>query len=233
MSVQQKPLQQIDADKLITAYKESIQKSSRARRTVAILHIATYLIFLFAIYQSFRTFTEYRLPELWQTVGIELSSDSDQYARQLLFAAHKVSPAYWTSFKRQFTKDWPKYEGDVKQELETLTKYVGKRWPRFESALKEMALAQHKIIQKELGISLGPERAHKIAMAYRKAVKERFRALLATWIKQHIEVGSQLESNFRILLSTEPDIPRPIAQREALGLFLELIGLELQAMEQK
>ena len=217
--------------RLIEEYHEAVSGRARLRRILTSVMLAAFVVFGMLLYSNGKTFASSGLKSVHAELSDHLRSNGPHYADSLAHVAGGVATAYKDAALKQLKTDLPKLEKVTEKELGELNNFTQKRWGDFEKELATMSKEQEAIIREELGKIVSEGRAKEIAANYGTELDERIQRFLTSSFTEHLRVGEQIAHNLNRITELEPDINPPLDVNHAIGLTLELAGLEIQDIE--
>ncbi len=218
-------------EQLMAEYHRVIAQRNSARRLLMGFCILTIMIFGMFTWRAGEGFAHQGLQVVGDQVGQHLQANSQEYTLMLSKTATQILSAYRLAISRQIEKDLPKLEVVTHEELTKLNQYTQARWKDFEYELKNMSADHEKIMKEELAKILTEEQANELFLAYGLEVEGRMQTFLKSAFGEHLRVGEQIASNIHRITELEPELSHPVDVHHAIGLILELAGLEFQNMQ--
>jgi hypothetical protein len=215
-------------NKLIENYEVACKKLKRARMSVSGLILSLILGFALISICTVKDFAKNDIAQVASLVVQNFSNDSANYSALLSGAVNRILPVYQKALSSQIEKDTPLVQAAVQRETELFYKHVENKWPEFDREINELAKAQQMEIQTALAKVVGQDQAEKIKNNYGEAISAMVEDLANQELKTHAAAGRGIGQNLYLLLETESDLPKPVDLNEAVGLLLELAGVELQ-----
>ena len=141
---------------------------------------------------------------------------------------NRLYPRYVEAFQTMFERDMDKMQAECIAQMELIEAHARERWPDVEKGLGSFVFSVEETCKAELGQYVTAGDVETVRVSCGKALHERYEQLLAQRLRDHVAVAREIGENLDRMLAAEPDISRPIAITDALGVTLELAGLELQ-----
>lgn len=213
---------------LIEEFRNSSQKLKSTSRFITLGIVGIILVFLILIFSTFRTFANQGVPQLVSSLQLQAAPLAQKYSPKITSAIQDAIPAFANAFHKTLEKDLPNIERQMSEEASRLENYLENKWPLYEQEIQKMILEQEETIVKEFSDVLTEEAAENLAFAYGDALNNRYQKLMHDDLKEHIDVADSIAQNLQKIAEQE-NVEKPINLQEALGLFLELAGIEIQS----
>lgn len=215
---------------LINGYESATRKLRRARLCLSLAVLTAIVTFAYAGWRAVKSFADVGAAKVSELVLHDVSRDSPRYGKELKASAELLLPIYEKTFREQFQKDAPLLRKSFERELKLLEAHATNQWPEFERELKLTVEAQNTAVVSAFERVVGREQAKTIANNYAEAISVMLHDLGENELRRHVAAGQSIGHNLQLVLESEPDLPKPIDAHEAVGLVLELAGLELQKL---
>lgn len=219
-------------EEIIQEFRESSKKLKSISRYLTLGIVGVILLFLVLILGSFKNFANQGVPQLVVSLQGHAGPLAQKYGPKLSQAMSTALPAFASSFHKTLEKDMPKIEEQMSSEAEKLEKYLENKWPDYEKEIHRMIVEQEDVIRREFSGVLSEDKAENLALAYGQAVTLKYHQFLHKDMNKHVDAADQIAQNLQ-KIGDEEKSSEPLNMQEALGLFLELAGLELQSGIQK
>lgn len=213
---------------LIREFRESSQKLKSISRYLTLGIVGVILIFLVLILSSFRNFAKHGVPQLVGALEGHASPLVQKYAPSISSAINNALPAFANSFHKTLEGDLPKIEEQMSAEAERLEKYLEGKWPEYEQQIQKLILEQEDVLRKEFSGTLSEDKVEDLALAYGHALSQKYHKILHKDMNQHVDTADKIAQNLQ-KIGDQEKTEDPVNLQEALGLFLELAGLEMQS----
>ena len=217
-----------ESDSAIELHRQSLKKLRRARKTITVSLVSVILLSIVCLYSSTSHFVSSRMPE----VAVELQKSVAPVAAKNISELHNVVdylyPIYTKEFQTMLETSFPEMKQTLFNELKLLEGYAQGRVKEIEESVSVMAFNQQVLIHEKLVELVGEDEADRVSELYKSAVRERLQTFLLDHLVEHQDVVDSIRKNLDKLARTEPDILPPIELQEAIGMFLELAGIQLQ-----
>lgn len=217
-----------EAKKLIATLRRLEKNRALARRCVSLLLLGVIAVNICLLWSAIMDFKNNRLPEFVSAMGTEMTYISPKFADDLTHMFNRLYPRYIAAFQKTFERDGPVIKEKADEEMRKLQDYAFKRLPNLEAGILDVRSASEHMVREEMSKFVTPEEAEQISEAYGKALQDKYNEILSTTLNEHVKVAEQIGDNLQEMIATEPDIKQPIEMQEALGILLELSGVELQ-----
>lgn len=224
-----------DLEQLIVDYETAKKGANRAGRCIAgILLLVLTVNALFLIFAT-RSFMYYQLPEFWVSFGRGMEPVTVRHMPRIQSMFNRLYPVYTKAFHDMAVSKLPKMKSAMLAELEGLEAYGRKREPEIRKELDKIAAAREadfvENLEKLVGRKVTLAEQRRIATLYKNALAERASETWPRVLLRHQEVIPEIERSLERLIRTEPELDRDIQPREAIGILLEFLGVEIQAGE--
>jgi len=222
--------QQIDRaqQELVERLRAAQQKRAAAARSITLMLLGTVVVYVFLIWNSVLDFRRHRLPEFTAALNEEASHLAPKVADEMQGMMNRLYPRYVDAFQTMFERDMDKMQAECIAQMELLEAHARERWPDVQEELGSFVFSVEETCKAELGRYVAGGDAEAVCVSAGKALHEQYEQLLAQRLRDHVAVAREIGENLEKMLAAEPDISHPIAMTDALGVTLELAGLELQ-----
>lgn len=200
----------------------------RAQLTLVAVQLGLCVFFVLGMWGAFSGFLERGLEPTTNVLASYLQRSSGRYLKEANATAQRVLPKLTAAVSEEIDARLPELEQRADQEKVRLAKLFHRHWPKMEREFAILVEEQTKIVEQEFGIKVTPERAKSIAAAYRTTLPARAAALGGELFGKHVDALERLRHSAAKLSKKEADLINPSDPVEALGLSLELAGLEVQ-----
>lgn len=212
--------------------RDELTRTAKARDRAQYVILGTQLVlcvfFVLGMWRSFSGFIDRGLVPTTNVLAEYLQKSSGRYLDQMNAATKRVVPKLAAAMSNEFTMMLPALERRAAEERGHVIRALHAQMPAIERELNKLAIEHSKIVEQEFGMKVGPERARRIADAYKTALPAQTAELGEKLFGRHARQLNHLRASARQLASKESDLVSPADPVEALGLSLELAGLQLQ-----
>lgn len=224
----QQTAQPAETAALIAAYRNTARRLARVKRLTSLAIVLLVLAFAVLLYRKITHFRDHEVTRFSAALAQNISGMAPQVSEDLSAMVNRVSPHCITAVQNTIARRGPAVRRRLETEMQLLDAYAQERWPAIEKALLDLALAQERVIQEEFAAVIGATEAESIGHAYAYVLMDKYEDLLAGAFKEHAEAASSVGDSLSRMMELEHDIGKPIDMNYALGVLLELAGLELQ-----
>ena len=214
---------------LIDALKEAQQERRHARNWISVLLLVIVAVFGYLGYEAVVGFQS---EENMETFGTALQAELEEdlqpiLSRELSGMAERVVPAFQDAFSRVVERDAPAYEEMVTTELVALEDHALDAWPLIQEGIAEMVAQQEMTTREALEAYIEPEELRRINAAYSVEVNDAIERMVERNFGTEAILAEDIMMKLELLAEEEPapglDDPQFI-----LGMFIELLGYEMQ-----
>lgn len=224
------------ADELLAEFKAMRAASRRLRLLFTILFLIAITIPIARIVVESHQFATYRSAEVVAKAGEKMLPLSRKYSRQILGALDRIGPSVIASFMKQINQDYPRLHAKFMNEIEDVGAHATKQWPEISNHLESLIRSQEEILIENLreviGDSMSAENLDDMIADYQKNLLGNANVYWIQVYIGHAQAVHELEQAFHMLQAKEPELQREISPLEALGIFFEFYGRELQSEAQ-
>jgi len=220
--------EQIEARELIDRFREAQRARAAARRATSLLILGAVAVYGTLIWATFLDFRNNRLPQLSQALAREAAARAPGLAGEARGMLNRLHPHYVDSLREVMERDWGKLRYEALAQADELDAYAQDRWPRMQEGIARLAATAENVSREELSRVLPMEQARQLGLAYGEALHRHYDRLLSDVSFDHTVLALEIGENLESLIATEPDIEPRADCREAVGILLELAGVELQ-----
>ncbi|MBN1673331.1 MAG: hypothetical protein JXR37_19960 [Kiritimatiellae bacterium] len=217
-----------DPHALITESRIALEKLQASRWAVRGLILGVVALFVVLFVCVISDFRRRKLPAFAAQLGNRMSLLSGKFSDDMSRMLQRVQPRYVAAFTRMFEEKGPEVKAQIEREMRKLDAFATQRRPQMREAVLALANAQAQVIRAEIEGIVGPAEAAQLEQACAAALTDRYEELVASTLSKHTEVAESIGASLDQMLETEPDIRKPVEPTRALGILLELAGLELQ-----
>lgn len=219
---------QCDASACIEAYQKSVQELSIARKTITVSLVGVILLSVVVLCFSASNFMKKGVPEFTTAFREGIAPVASQNIERIRLMAGNLYPVYADAFQKMFDQDLPKMEEEFHRQMEGLDKYAQGRWPLFQKDLNKIIYDQEAYITQQMRTLVGEKQAKEVAHMYRTSAVQKITEHLLIGLTDHQIVLDEIRENLDRIVFTEPDIVPPVNVQEAIGMLVELAGVNLQ-----
>jgi hypothetical protein len=219
---------QTDHSELINAYHLSVKNRAVARRCTTLLTLGVVFVFVGLLWAEFNDFRYRKMPDFCTALSNEAADMTQGLSKDLMAVVNRVYPYYLTVFDQMFQRDLPTFDTELKNQLSQLDTFAQGEWPLIEKEITELILTTEEVSTEALAKFLSPDDARALSDKYAAVVGEQLTTYFDTRLHQHVAVAKNIGAQLDQISTMEPDMQRPVELTEALGLLLELSGIELQ-----
>ncbi|MBN1675858.1 MAG: hypothetical protein JXR37_32745 [Kiritimatiellae bacterium] len=217
-----------DPEELKALWYKTQRKRHFARRCITLLLLGVVAVHVGLLWATVKDFRHNRIPDFAAAMSAEAANISPRFVADLQSMLNRLNPHYMRTFENMFVRDWPKMKETALREMRQLDVYARQRWPQIEAGINDLVVTSEEVAREELAKFATPEDVKTISVAYGKALHEKYEVILTSTLKDHAAVAEDIGENLEKMIETEPDIQPPVEMQEAVGILLELAGLELQ-----
>ncbi len=218
------------AAETIQRYRGAQRRLRHARRSVTVLVFAIVAAYAWLLWTTYKDFRDNQIPILTAELSAEATAYLPEVSAQMSAMLNRVFPIYVETLVNRYHQDQEKYLIVLTDEFTELERYAKKSWPRMQDALYQMAMDQERAMSKALQDIVPPGQLQAVTEAYRDALQKRLEELFTSHFEEQIQWGDKIIRNLEKMAQSEPHIPKENT-RYILGLFLELLGLQIQVAE--
>lgn len=200
----------------------------RAQLTMLAIQLGLCVFFVIGMWNAFSGFLDRGIGPTTNVLARYLERSSGRYLTQVNETARRVVPKLTAALSQEIDQRLPHLEQQAEAEKIRLAHLFHKQWPKMENEFAILVDEQTKIVEQEFGVKVTPERAKAIAAAYRTALPNKAVAMGERLFGKHADALAKLRVTASKLSKKEADLINPSDPVEALGLSLELAGLEVQ-----
>lgn len=213
---------------LIRAYRESVRSRAVSRRASTLLVMGVIFVFLGLLWAEFNDFRYRKMPEFMSALTTQASEMAPILSKDLMDLANRVYPYYTDVFYQMFQRDMPAFQKELDEQYKQLETFAQGEWPAIEQGIADLIITTEETSLAELNRIISPDDAVAVSHAYAGVIGEKLTDYFNTRLHKHVEVAKNIGSQLDQITHLEPDMNRPIELTEALGILLELSGIELQ-----
>lgn len=219
---------QSDHSELIHAYHLSLKSRAVARRCTSLLVLGVVFVFIGLLWAEFNDFRYRQMPAFCTALSNEAANMTPGLSKDLMQVVNRVYPYYQNVFEQMFQRDLPTFESELHEQLDQLDAFAQGEWPQIEAGVNDLIITTEEVSTEALTKILSPEDARAVSDSYAEAIGAKLTDYFDTRLQKHVAVARNIGSQLDQISTMEPDMKRPIELNEALGLLLELSGIELQ-----
>lgn len=213
---------------LMAAWRDSDRSRAFAHRCVTLIIIGVVAVHIGFMWVAVHDFYRLKTPEFAAEVSVQMAEISPMFVDELRGMVNRLYPRYVSVFEQMFERDYVVLRDTAKAEMRLLDEYAQKRWPDIENGIHDIVITAEEVALEEMGRFVTAPEAEEISAAYGAALQKKYDDVLTVRLRQHVALCEEIGANLEKLSATEPDIQPPIKLRSALGMMLELMGIELQ-----
>lgn len=218
---------------LIAGYENAKAELKKAKRIIGSIIFVIVITNVLVMVTSTRNFAKNRTGEFALALTQNMKPVATNHLPQVQGIAKNLAPIYYKELNKMLRKEIPAIETRVRADLDELESFAISSWPSFQDEITMMFVHQENNIlgrlEKLLGKRIEEGEAQRISNAYKVALTQRIEKSWQNLLTEHQKLVGDIGSNLEALTSTEPDLNRNVEIEEALGIMLELAGIELQS----
>lgn len=219
-------------EELIAEYEQAKKQARKASLTVTVLLVLIAGANVLYIVLSGSSFFETRSNEIATRFLSYFAHVVDRHLPQARASFERSWPVVTDAFVREAELEAPQLRKKLASEVVELEEFLDSRRASVEKDLAAMAERGGSRVaakfEETLGRELTKEEAAQITEAFRRVFLKSFIERGRSYYDRHAEVLNEIEENIQLLVASEPDLDRDVDVREAVGIFLEFAGVQLQ-----
>ena len=219
---------EVNTEALIEKFKKAEKGRTVARRTITLTLILIVLSFVYMIWTAVGDFRDEGIPKFGAALSAEATDYMPEVSKRVQQMTDHLIPIYLDEFAKVYSRDEEKFAEIVADEFGKLEQSANANWPKMESAIAELVVAQEETARKSLEEIISEEEMIEVSMAYQKALVNYLQDFFETHFTEHIATGDEILVKLEQVAQTEPNMP-PDNSQYILGMFLELLGMEMQS----
>lgn len=223
---------------LIERLNNSRKRLGRARATVSFAIVVAATVNVLMIVFATRSFVLEQTPEVAAEVAKRIMPVAAKHTPTIRAMIDRLTPVYAKAFNEAMQSERPRMEAEFRKTYLAIEAHAGRRQPEVQKHIDALVLARQQDLigglEKVLGRKVSKEELDRVANMYIKAFEKKTDELWLASFIEHRNIIEELESNLARLARTEPDLNRQVDIQEAVGIMLEMTGIEMQQeMQQK
>lgn len=221
------PAQNESIERLIEDLRLAQRDRRNARNWMTLMLALIVVIFIYLGVFSVQNFGDEDMDLLAAALADEASRVLPGIQTQLKESANRLVPAYEEAFVDVFTRDREKFEQVVAEEYLKLQQHGKKVGPRIEEAIAQLVIEQEETARQKLSEYISPEQLDRINTAYQEQLTSELERYFETRHGANLVLAENMMEKLAELADSETDLP-PADSQYVIGMFLELLGLEMQ-----
>lgn len=212
----------------IADYNTARSQQQTAGRVITLAIILTVAFFIWMIWSQFTNFRDNGLEDFSAHLGAEATEYMPTVVDSLGQMTDRLIPVYVDSFSTVFSRDEEKYNEVLSEEFTKLESHAQNSvWPELELALAQLVVDQELAMSESLNGVITRQQVENLSQAYRVALDNYFANLFETQFAEQSKVGEEIVTKLEALAS-EDTSHRPTDTPYLIGMFVELLGLQMQ-----
>lgn len=214
-----------DINVVIENYQLAQKQQSSARTIIAIITLFILGVYVGLIWNSLNNFKHNKLPDLSQEVTFDKGILHDTMFKHLSTSLNYLAPSYTEAYQKAFVRDKSIYGDVITQEFRKLESYIQSITPTIEKSIKHLLTEQEYALQKELKPFFNKDQQDFIIAQYTQALEARVYSL---HLREDAFNQTVRKSSIQRPIGCSEEDHFLTSSQYSIGLFLELLGLEMQ-----
>lgn len=221
-----------DINRLIEAYTKAQKDRRTARYLMTVLVAIIVLVFIFLGVGKVKHFQEEELDEFTLALAEEAADLSPMVMEHLNDSTNRALPKIEDAFVSTFVDNSETYVEVLSDNYLDLQSYAQQQWPAIEEALAEMVVAQEDTARTTLAKYVSDDKLVNLSESYQGAMENYLESFFEENFAGDMATAQNVVDKLHRIAETESDMP-PADSQYIMGMFLELLGIEMQLDSQE
>ncbi|WOO43063.1 hypothetical protein [Rubellicoccus peritrichatus] len=216
-----------EVNRLIESYAKAQKDRRTARYLMTALIAIIVLVFIFLGVATVKSFHEEQVDEFAEALAEEAADISPMVWEHLNDATNRALPKIEDAFVSTFVNNSETYVEVLSDNYLDLQSYAQLQWPQIEEALAGMVMAQEDTAKASLAKYVPEDKLVNLSESYRAAMENYLERFFEDNFAGDMATAQDVVDKLHQIAETESDMP-PADSQYIIGMFLELLGMEMQ-----
>lgn len=217
----------VSVESLLADYHQVQKQRRTARYLMTLLIAAIVFIFILLGVSAVQNFHENDTDEFAIALGVEAATMSPMVIKELRASTNRAVPKIQEAIAQTFSENEELYVVTLTDNYIALQSYAQARWPLIEQAIAELVVKQEDTARTALSDYISEDKLQDLSLSYEAALSAYMEGFFANNFSGEMVTAEEMVENLQKLAETEPDLP-PADSQYLMGMFLELLGLQMQ-----
>lgn len=187
------------------------------------------IVFIFILLgvSAVQHFHENEMDDFGIALTVEAATITPMVMEEVGEAANRAAPQIQTIVAQTFSENEERYVEVLSDNYIALQSYAQARWPNIEEAIAVLVVEQEDTARTTLTKYVPEDKLSELSMAYDQALRAYIEGFFSEHFAGDMVNAQDMVDKLHKLSETETDMP-PADSHYIIGMFLELLGLEMQ-----
>lgn len=212
---------------LINELRLAQRDRRNARNWMSLLLAIVVIASILFGYVAFVDIKDKQVPRLMDNLNASAAEITPMVESEIMGAIERLVPTYQEAFVGVLERDQDRYYEVLAEEYLALKIYAESSWPEIEEAIAELVIAQEETARAKLGEYIDESQLDRINQAYRDELTLRLEHYFQTGFGDQLIMAEGMMDKLQQIAESEEELP-PNDSQYILGMFIELLGMEMQ-----